>query len=114
MQTNLIVLKQTRSDQEYKDYEIWIGNTQVGIFLTVEDENEPYIFGREITVYEPYQGQRIGTCVINSFLATRKKPFRFCIATNSEKALDFWQFYLNKTSLPWIHLRGEIYEIHIK
>lgn len=106
-----ITLKEVKVDKEYHDYAIYVGSTQVGIFLTVEDETKLYNFGREITVYEPYQGQGIGTAIINSFLLSHAKPFRFCIATNSCKALDFWQFYLQKTSFPWIHLRGEIYEI---
>jgi predicted acetyltransferase len=95
----------------YVTYKILCENTQVGELDTIEDDRD-YIFGRQVEIFENYQGHGLGTHVIDEFITEHSdKHFRFCIATNSDKAVDFWQFYLEATKNNKKHIRSEIWEI---
>lgn len=95
----------------YKDYSIISNNNKVGILQTVESDDSDYIFGRQIRIFPEFQRNKIGTQVINYILETNSKPFMFCIATNSEKAINFWRKYLNNKSISKRNIRGEIWQI---
>lgn len=106
----IIILNQKRNKDSWIDYDIICDGTVVGELQTIEDERD-YIFGRQISVTKEYQGHGIATSIINDFILSHDKPFRFCIATNSEKAVDFWQFYLDATSFQKQNIRGDIWEL---
>lgn len=110
MERHNITLVETSKNDGYIDYDLFEGATHVGILQTIEDDRD-FIFGRQIKVFAKYQGNGIGTSVIDDFIMAHDKPFRFCIATNSEKAISFWDFYLRDTMFNKKNLRSEIWEI---
>lgn len=107
---NTIELKLKNDNNEYKDYNIYYNNVIVGILQTVESDTSEYTFGRQIRIFEDFQRMGIGTKVID-YIVNMKRSFKFCIATNSIKAVNFWKMYLNNTKFHKTNIRGEIWQI---
>ena len=107
-----IKLIKVRDNETYIDYKIYNGDTHIGIIQTIEDENRDYIFCRQIEIYEQYRGKGYATHIVNNFIRSYDKRFRFCIATNSIKAVEFWKYYLDKTKFNKRNICGEIWEIY--
>ncbi len=106
-------LKLIEENNTYQDYEIYQDTTKIGILQLVNDPNQQHIFGRQIHIYDAYQRQGLGLKTIELVLRRFNKPFRFCIATNSEKAVNFWGKYLNTTKHKKENIRGEIWQLSI-
>lgn len=98
-------------DDGYIDYKIYLGNDEIGVIQTIEDENKDYIFIRQIRIYESVQRLGIGRRVIDNLVNTSTKKIRFCIATNSDKAINFWNKYLGNTKFNKVNVKGQTWEI---
>lgn len=101
---------ESRSDG-YTDYKIYLGNDEVGVLQTIEDVDKDYIFIRQIRIYEPVQRLGIGHRVIDNLVSSNTKKIRFCIATNSDKAIKFWNNYLSNTKFNKVGIKEYTWEI---
>ena len=95
----------TREKDIYKDFDIYYGENKIGIFLLVE--NEGYIFGRQIHIFDEFQ--RNGYARLFFEELSKLYVIRFTIATNSNKAIMFWKNYLETHNHR--HIKGETYEL---
>lgn len=95
----------------YIDYNIIFNGENVGLIQTIELEERDYIFIRQIHIEKDFRNKGIARKVVSYFIENHDKAFRFCIATNSESAIHFWNSYLGKTSYNKNNLRGDIWEI---
>lgn len=107
MQLEHFELIRTRKEHEYEDYDIIKNGENIGIFQIVK--NEDSIFGRQIHIYENFQRKGYAKLFFEDLMKILKVNFRFCIATSSQSAMNFWNKYL-KTH-PNINIRGYIFEL---
>ena len=107
MQLENFELKMKRKENEYEDYDIIKNGENIGIFQIVK--NEDSIFGRQIHIYENFQRKGFAKSFFEDLMRTLNVNFRFCIATSSQSAMNFWDKYL-KTH-PNNHIRGYIFEL---
>ena len=100
----LVVSKQKDT---YVDYDILKDKQKIGI-LQIVNHNE-YIFVRQVHIFEEYQRKGYATLLFEEFIDISFKNIRFCIATNSNSAIHFWEFFLKKHKN--IHIKGHTYEL---
>lgn len=98
-----------RSDG-YAEYNIYYNNVVAGKLQTIEDDRD-YIFIRQIFIAENMQRIGIGKAAIDNIVLCNTKKIRFTIATNSNKAVQFWNKYLNNTEFNSRHIKGGTYEL---
>lgn len=107
----LNLIKTDAKDGGYTDYKIYLGNDKIGVLQTIEDESRDYIFIRQIHIEESVQRLGLGRRIIDNLVNTNTKKIRFCIATNSDKAIDFWNKYLSNTKFNKVNVKGQTWEI---
>lgn len=105
------ILKTTVESDGYTDYKICLDNDEIGVLQTIEDADKDYIFIRQIRIYESVQRQGIGHRVIDNIVSSNTKKIRFCIATNSDKAVKFWSKYLSNTKFNKVGIKEYTWEI---
>lgn len=105
------ILKTTVKSDGYTDYKIYLDNDEIGVLQTIEDADKDYIFIRQIRIYESVQRQGIGHRVIDNIVSSNTKKIRFCIATNSDKAVKFWNKYLSNTKFNKASIKEYTWEI---
>ena len=107
----LNMLKTKVESDGYTDYKIYLGNEEIGILQTIEDDDKDYIFIRQIRIYESVQRLGIGHRIIDNLVSRSTKKIRFCIATNSDKAIKFWNKYLSNTKFNKVGIKEHTWEI---
>ena len=105
------IIKTTVESDGYTDYKIYLDNDEIGVLQTIEDADKDYIFIRQIRIYESVQRQGIGHRVIDNIVSSNTKKIRFCIATNSDKAVKFWNKYLSNTKFNKASIKEYTWEI---
>lgn len=100
-------LKNIRTFDNMCDFEIvyleqTIGLVSINLF-------EDRIFIRQIRIYDKYKRKGHARNVVRLLFKAFNKNIRFCIATNSESAILFWEQILKENTHK--HVRGDIYEI---
>ena len=105
----MVKLEKKLVKDSYKDYDIVCDNKIVGLLQTVEDDRD-YVFIRQIEIYEEYQHKGYARCIVDNLVEDKGK-IRYCIATNSEKAIKFWSKYIFNTKYNVKNIRSEIWEI---
>lgn len=108
---NIKIIKINDDNNGYIEYSIYCKDIRIGLLQTVEDTDNEYIFVRQLHIFQEYQRNGIGTYVVDNFIMQHNKPFRFCIALNSEKAIKFWNKYLENTKFNKKNIRGETWEV---
>ena len=107
----LSMLKTKVESDGYTDYKIYLGNEEIGVLQTIEDDDKDYIFIRQIRIYESVQRLGIGHRIIDNIVSRSTKKIRFCIATNSDKAIKFWNKYLSNTKFNKVGIKEHTWEI---
>lgn len=108
---NLSFNQIAKQEDGYTEYIIYCNNTEVGLLQTIEDNSRDYIFCRQLHINTEHQRQGIGKEVVDTVVNKSNKRFRFCIATNSNKAINFWSKYIKNTEFNKRNIRGETWEI---
>lgn len=100
-------LKEIRSFDGLIDYDIIFNGIKIGRLDIHEYDNKVFI--RHIDISECYRRCGHARNIIDYMFKLFNKNISFCIATNSESAVCFWEKILSETNN--IHIRGNIYEL---
>lgn len=108
---NIEVIQVKHKADGYTDYDICENNTKIGVLQTIEDKDRDYIFIRQLRIFDEHQRQGIGSRIIDQLVVSSHKKIKFSVATNSNKAVGFWNKYLDKTKFNKKNTHGYTWEI---
>ena len=103
---DLVLVRQT---DNLFDYDIVFDNTKIGA-LNITDK-EDSVFIRHIDILPEHRRCDHAKNILEHLFKISEKDISFCIATNSESAVKFWNKILEKKD--HIHIRGNIYQLQI-
>ena len=97
-----------RQIDDMLDYDILFDNTKIGS-LNITDR-EDSVFIRHINILPEHRRHGHARNVLDEIFDSFEKDICFCIATNSDSAVQFWNRILKERGFE--HIRGNIYRVH--